>query len=451
MNLGEIIEGVPDYEEFLTVDELNDSSEALAGEHGHVEIFEAGASTEGETIRCLKIGDGPRNALLFGFPHPNEPIGSMTLEYLSRRLAEDDGLREELGYTWYIVKCIDPDGARLNEGWFKEEFSPLTYALNFYRPPGKNQVEWTFPIDYKTLHFHSPLPETQALMRIIDEHRPEFLYSLHNAGFCGVYWYVGKDVPSLYPRFHSLVRDQGLPLHMGEPETPHIEKLDDAIFRMFGAESWYDFTEKHSDVDPATLREHGTSSHGYLRSVCDGFTLVCEMPYYYDERVTDDSPSDVERREAVLGGIERGEEFYRFLKPRFEEIAAKADKSSRLYAAVSDHLENFEKRNAPRRKHAETTEEYEGKATVAQEFDSRVSTKFYSMLRMGMALRVADQALGTGPDRKLETAREEIHGRLLETNDAVMKEAEIEVIPIQKLVRIQLGSGLMIAEHLKSR
>jgi len=175
------------------------------------------------------------------------------------------------------------------------------------------------------------------------------------------------------------------------------------------------------------------------------------MPYYYDERVTDDSPSDVERREAVLGGIERGEKFYRFLKPRFDKISVKANKSSRLYAAVSDHLENFEKRNAPRRKHAETTEEYEGKATVAQEFDSRVSTKFYSMLRMGMALRVADQALATGPDRKLETAREEIHGRLLETNDAVMKEAEIEVIPIQKLVRIQLGSGLMIAEHLKSR
>jgi len=67
-----------------------------------------------------------------------------------------------------------------------------------------------------------------------------------------------------------------------------------------------------------------------------------------------------------------------------------------------------------------------------------------------MALRIADRALATGPDRKLEAVREEIHGRLLETNDAVMKEAEIEVIPIRKLVRIQLGSGLMIAEHLRS-
>jgi hypothetical protein len=448
MKLDEIIDSVPDYEEFLTVDELNSSSERLAEEYRHVEIIEAGVSTEGERIKCLRIGDGPRNALLFGFPHPNEPIGSMTLEYLSRRLAEDDGLREELGYTWYIVKCIDPDGARLNGGWFKEEFSPLTYALNYYRPPGKSQVEWTFPIDYKTLHFHTPIPETQALMRIIDEHRPDFMYSLHNAGFCGVYWYVGKEVPSLYPRFHSLVRDQGLPLHMGEPETPYIEKLDDAIFRMFGAEEGYDFLGEHSDEDPATIRQSGTSSHGYLRSACDGFTLVCEMPYYYDERVMDDSPSDVERREAVLGGIRWGEELYQFLRPRFDKISVKADKSSRLHATVSDYLENFEKRNAPRRKHAETTEEYEGRATVAQEFDSRVSTKFYSMLRMGMTLRVADQALASGPDRELEAVREEIHARLLETNEAVAKEAEIEVIPIRKLVRIQLGSGLLIAKHL---
>jgi len=447
----EIIESVPDYSEFLTVDELNASSEALTDEHGHVEMFKAGVSTEGEDIRCLRIGDGPRNALLFGFPHPNEPIGSMTLEYLTGRLAEDDDLRETLGYTWHIVKCVDPDGARLNEGWFKEEFTPLTYALNYYRPPGKNQVEWTFPIDYKTLHFHSPLPETRALMKIIDEVKPEFLYSLHNAGFCGVYWYVGKPVPGLYPRFHAIVREQGLPLHMGEPETPYIEKLDDAIFEMFGIEESYDFNERNSDVDPATIIQNGTSSHGYLRSVCDGFTLVCEMPYYYDERVTDNTPSEAMRREAVLDGIRRGEEDYEYLQPRFQEIAEEADRSSRLYATVSDYLENFEKRNAPRRRHAETTPDYEGEATVAQEFDSRVSTKFYSMLRMGMALRVADQSMAGGETPKIRGIREEIHARLLEKNDVVAREADIEVIPIQKLVRIQLGSGLMIAEHLKDR
>jgi hypothetical protein len=450
MGLEEILRGVPDYREFMTVDELNTSSQRLADEHDHVEFFRIGESTEGEPISALKIGEGSRNALLFGFPHPNEPIGSMTLEYLSGRLAEDDGLREEMGYTWYIVKCIDPDGARLNEGWFKGEFTPLKYALNYYRPPGKNQVEWTFPIDYKTLHFHSPLPETQALMRLIDAHRPTFLYSLHNAGFCGVYWYLGEELPKLYQGLHGLVRGQGLPLHMGEPETPFIEKLDDAIFRMFGAEESYDFTAKHTDEDPAKLRESGTSSHGYLRSVCDGFTLVCEMPYYFDERVMDDSLSDVDRREAVLEGIRYGEETYEFLNPLFKAIAEKADESKRLYLTTDDYLENFVKRQEPRKRHAETTEEYEGKATVAQAFDSMIARKFGTMFRLGMTMRVADEVLSRGVDPKIQGIRDEIEERILETNRDVEAESDIEVIPIQKLVRVQLGSGLMIAEHLKN-
>jgi hypothetical protein len=451
MNMDGILRDVPDYREFLTVDELNSNSQELAEEHGHVEFFKVGESTEGETIKALRIGDGPRNALLFGFPHPNEPIGSMTLEYLSRRLAEDDGLREKLGYTWYIVKCVDPDGARLNEGWFKGEFTPLKYALNYYRPPSKNQVEWTFPVDYKTLHFYAPLPETRVLMNLIDEHRPDFMYSLHNAGFCGVYWYLGEEAPALYHRLHELVREQGLPLHRGEPETPYIEKLDEAIFRMAGAEDWYDFTEKHSDVDPATLKESGTSSHGYLRSICDGFTLVCEMPYYFDERVTDDSPSDVGRREAVLEALGHAEEAYEFLRPRFDAIVEKADESKRLYQSVFDYLANFEKRMEPRRRHAETAEEYEGRATVAQAFDSSVASRYGTMFMMGMAMRVADEALSRGPDAGIQGIRDEVRERMLVTSREIEEASDIEVIPIQKLVRVQLGSGLMIAEHLKNR
>jgi hypothetical protein len=286
-------------------------------------------------------------------------------------------------------------------------------------------------------------------MRIIDEHRPDFMYSLHNAGFCGVYWYLGEEVPALYPRLHELAREQGLPIHRGEPETPYIEKFDEAIFRMTGAEDWYNFTEKHTDVDPATLKESGTSSHGYLRSVCDGFTLVCEMPYYFDGRVTDDSPSDVGRREAVLEALGHATEAYEFLRPRFEAVAEKADASKRLYQSVYDHLANFEKRMEPRRRHAETAEEYEGRATVAQAFDSRVARRYGTVLMMGMAMRVADDVLSVRGDKKIEEIRDEIHGWILETNREVERRSDIEVIPIQKLVRVQLGSGLMIAEHLK--
>jgi hypothetical protein len=177
-----IISDVPDYQVFLTVDELKAGARKLAGRYPDaVEILPVGYSRQGDPIEALKIGDGPKKALLFAMPHPNEPIGSMMLEYLSARLAEDDGLRQELGYTWYLIKCIDPDGTRLNEGWFKGPFSIGNYARHYYRPPSHQQVEWTFPVDYKTLHFHDSLPEAQALMTLFEQIRPDFIYSLHNS------------------------------------------------------------------------------------------------------------------------------------------------------------------------------------------------------------------------------------------------------------------------------
>jgi hypothetical protein len=53
----------------------------------------------------LKIGSGSKNALLLGCPHPNEPIGAMMLEYFTQALVDDDALRKELDFTWYVVKA----------------------------------------------------------------------------------------------------------------------------------------------------------------------------------------------------------------------------------------------------------------------------------------------------------------------------------------------------------
>ena len=97
------------------------------------------------------------------------------LEYFSRALAEDDKLREDLGYTWYLIKSIDIDGTKLNEKWFKGPITLSNYARNYFRPAGYEQVEWTFPFKYKKANFDKPIPETVALMKIIDEIKPDFM------------------------------------------------------------------------------------------------------------------------------------------------------------------------------------------------------------------------------------------------------------------------------------
>ena len=73
-----ILDDVPNYEVFLTVDELKASTHQLANAHPNtVEVLPIGHSRQTDPIEAIKIGDGPRQALLFAMPHPDEPIGSM--------------------------------------------------------------------------------------------------------------------------------------------------------------------------------------------------------------------------------------------------------------------------------------------------------------------------------------------------------------------------------------
>ena len=61
-----IMDDVPDYKDFLTVDELKESTRQLAGRYPDlVEILPIGNSRSGDSIEAIKIGDGPNKALLF--------------------------------------------------------------------------------------------------------------------------------------------------------------------------------------------------------------------------------------------------------------------------------------------------------------------------------------------------------------------------------------------------
>ncbi|MFW9867819.1 MAG: M14 family zinc carboxypeptidase, partial [Candidatus Thorarchaeota archaeon] len=289
MELSKILNQIPDYKEFMTIAELDNSSIQLAEKFSNVQLTELGRTRENHPIYCLKIGQGEDNTLLFAFPHPNEPIGSMSLEFLSHFLAENPEFTRKTGYTWYLIKAIDVDGAILNEGWFKGEFDPKKYARNYYRPASYDQIEWTFPIKYKNLDFQTPPPETQALMKLMYEIKPKFMYSLHNSGFGGVYFYVTREVGNMLADLIDFVKREGLPLHLGEPEAPYIKALNQAIFKLIGIQEQYDFIKANGVENPADILRCGTSSNDYLKTITynKSMALVCEMPYFYDEAIND--------------------------------------------------------------------------------------------------------------------------------------------------------------------
>src|SRR5215467_5170167 len=137
---------VENYTEFLTVNELENELRQFQRKD-LIEINEIGKSTFGHSILSAKIGDGKKSALVFGFPHPNEPIGSLTCLSLIRTISKNQYLTDR--FTWHIIPCADPDGAKLNEGWFKGKFSIERYTKNFYRSKAPLQTDWTFPLRYK--------------------------------------------------------------------------------------------------------------------------------------------------------------------------------------------------------------------------------------------------------------------------------------------------------------
>lgn len=445
----EILKEIPEYQTFLTVDELNQSTCLLAEKYPDtVKRLEIGHSRAGEAIYALKIGSGRKNALLFAMPHPNEPIGSMMLEFLAEKLAGDDAFRAELDYTWYIVKCIDVDGTRLNEGWFKGPFSVTNYARHFYRPPGYEQVEWTFPIEYKTLKFDKPLPETRALMSLIEDIKPDFMFSLHNSGFGGVYLYLSKDLKDFYPDFYQLVRSQDLPLHLGEPEVPYAVKLGDAIFGMIDVATGYDFLAKNSPKDPAEIIRSGSSSYEYARRFSDPLFLVCEMPYFYNAAIHNTTPTSHIKRNLILEGLQASKKYLQTMQDILEPVWPFLVQETPFRETIKNYLETSGEQLAAQENWAKADPDLNVQATVAEEFDNLSGTRFYELLSLGTAIRMVQAEISTGGEQPaLVAALSELQAFFDKNALQLEKELDYKVIPIRKLAGVQLGCALLLASR----
>jgi len=455
MELNNILNQVPNYKEFMTIAELDASSKRLAQDFEHVNLKEIGKSKGGRTIYCLKIGEGKENALLFAFPHPNEPIGSMTLEFLSHYLAENREFTKKTGFTWYLIKGIDVDGAILNEGWFKGDFNPLKYAKNFYRPAPYEQVEWSFPIIYKKLKFDTPAPETQSLMNLIQNLKPKFMYSIHNSGFGGVYFYISYGIGNIFDDLVNFVKREQLPLHLGEPEAASIKKLHDGIFQMFGIQNQYDYLVEMSIENPQEFIKNGTSSYDYLKRIVgeDSFTLVCEMPYFYNNSIGDTSLTEFERRKLRMQSLEYQKEIAIEMKRNFRHIKKFCDKSTRMYTAVEGYIRILRPGIELEINVTKTSPEYDGKATVSQAFDLNIASRYYSLLTISMVVRLCKEAILIHPEKEVEinNIKKFLERWIEQKINDLINYTKFEVIPIQKLVRVQIGSAFITLENLSNK
>lgn len=454
-NYQAILDDVCDYKEFLTVEEMDASTLQLQKDYPElVEVSVAGYSRANHPIYCLKIGSGEKNALLFGCPHPNEPIGAMMLEYFSRALCEHQDYLRESNYTWYIIKCIDIDGTKLNEGWFKGPFNITNYARNFFRPTSYEQVEWTFPIHYKEYSFENPMPETKALMKLMDEIKPDFMYSLHNAGFGGAYWYLSDDIPELYPQFYHAAQGRGVPLSLGEAEAPFIQQYAPAVFKNEGLEAEYDYLEKFSEdkTKVASRFECGTSSDGYA-SRYGTHSLLTELPYFYSPKIESDIPMSWTRKEVKMKSAAMEKEEYLSIKKEYEAYQSMVSDDNPFTKMIEMMVKDRDETYQETLNFVNDNESYLQICKESEYFDCMDVSRVYRLLMWGMLVRGAKFERAKRMDDTVhvwDSIIERLETIFAEKAEAV-EQISYSVVPIQTLVRIQLESGLLMASYIEKK
>jgi hypothetical protein len=436
---------VPNFGHFAGVDELNLRAKRLAVEFpATAKLRQIGTSKLGDPLWCLSVGAGRREAVVVALPHPNEPIGGLAAMHLAERLCRDADLVRRLGFRWHVVPCIDPDGTRMNEGWFSEgeHLTRERFARCFFREAPDEQVEWTFPFAYKRARFDRLLPESLALMQLLDDTRPALMASLHNHEVGGAYFYASRSISQLNEDLAYIADQLDLPLDVHNHDSLGSSGHAPGVFAPGRARDDYDNLEAEG-VDPVPQMV-GASSWEYAERF-GTFTLICEVPYWIDGQAQDRTLSDF-----IIGDVlrEQGHALTE-LADRTRAVLDLAERSQRAHSAVLRAVDAFTELAAIdgsrvlRQAEALTIER---RATKAEVFSARSYTNMQRIRIGGMLLRYLDEAVNASATSALRQSREDWNHQFKSwLSEDAHHLAGATIVDIRRLVAAQYGSILAAA------
>jgi hypothetical protein len=240
----------------------------------------------------ISIGEGTRDALVVGVPHPNEPVGAVTVERMIALLLESE--RERRGYRWHFIKAIDPEGLKLNGGWLKSR-SISSYLENFFRPALHRQPETTFPLDIPDAKFNASTPENEAWQKAFALARPALHASLHHCDFGGGFYSLSRNLPAAFPGLEEALQASGLGIDTLEDDVMAMERWTPSIHR-YPSVPELSAHAKAAGAAWAYPWTVGEMSPGFGEERYGSLTLIAEVPQWDSPSLHDESPSGVTRR-----------------------------------------------------------------------------------------------------------------------------------------------------------
>jgi len=147
-----------------------------------------GMSVEGRPIECRTIGDGSDVVLMMATIHGDEPVGTPLLRDLEKHLLDNPRLLE--GRKVVFMPVANPDGYAHNT---RHNVNGVDLNRNF---PADN-------FDASAKHGSAPLcePESRAIKKVLDEHRPARIVTIHQPYNVIDYDGPGEDLANAMGRY----------------------------------------------------------------------------------------------------------------------------------------------------------------------------------------------------------------------------------------------------------
>jgi hypothetical protein len=443
-NFAKILREVPAYSRFLRVNEI----EALAGNfrrYSSVEEKVIGKTAENKPLKMYSMGSGEKTALIIGVPHSDEPLGSLVTIYFIDWMAKHPEV-DFFGWRWLIIPVLEQRGMRMNEGWFGSWGSLVDTAKFYFREPTENQYEWTFPFEYKNYKWVNPRPESTSVKETIKDEKPDLLCNLHHCGFYNTYFYFSRDLPEAYPRLSALAGNLGLPLSTSNPDVPFGKILKSGFYQMYGLRDYIDYYSRYEPENLLTMRRGSTSDEWYQDTI-GGFSFNCEVPLLESSVKKDNEVSDQKlrgllekRREKradiinyCIDVLTNLEPFFCFSDPVLLGSLLKHVASAKLELELAEaKRQAVEKRDA----------------TNFEVFENDLMVDVADLLLLGQVWRVAETIHVSQSKTEAENVAAGIDGKIVALAKKTTCRGGFVPIPLQKIVKMQLGSILVIADVL---
>lgn len=455
IDVSEVLNAMPSFTKFCSVDELTKLAESLASSEFDVNVV--GRSASGRPVHHVRFGKGRRKALFVGFPHPNEPIGGMTAFSILTLLRQRHDQLVNADVEWHVIPCADPDGALLNEGWSQKEFVLREYMRQVHRQEPCDQVERSFPITYKKVKFDKPIVETKILQGVFASVKPDFYHSLHNAYAGGALYMLNRDIPrKYYPRLHRLLVDHGIPIQASAAFGGVFERYSEGVEELFTVRKYYDYLETTTSSPEDGMHNAGSCSWEYLAGINrDCLSFAAELPYLRHPASDSNRLTQRNLRQAKLRVDADNKFLVTVVLEEWDKVAKDLDTSSPFYRKIFNCVVANRHRLHEGLPSWEVgtrdilfSRAYSHEMTESEQLYVYMYDRFYVLCSCYEFVRLLKSSKPT-PDALRSIER--LEALFDEGFDDISRNIDIgkfEVIDCTTLAKVQLGSGLTVLNSL---